>query len=89
METDKEDNWSTELLILRDKFTCNAKKEIEEIKKMHSAELIRLRDDHACIVARMCEQHQKEIANLKTQNSNNNQEVSCVESPENNVMEER
>ncbi|XP_025266921.1 pericentrin isoform X3 [Camponotus floridanus] len=89
VEADKEDNWPTELLELRDKFTCNAKKEIEEIKKMHNAELIRLRDEHACSVARMCEQYQKEIANLKTQNSSNNQEVGCVESLENNIMEER
>lgn len=89
VEADKEDNWPTELLELRDKFTCNAKKEIEEIKKMHNAELIRLRDEHACSVARMCDQYQKEIASLKTQNSSNNQEVGCVESLENNIMEER
>ncbi|CAL1686349.1 unnamed protein product [Lasius platythorax] len=89
VEGDKEDNWPTELLELRDKFTRNAKQEIQEIKEMHSAELTRLRDEHDCIVARMLEQHRKEIAILKTQNPDNNQEVGCVGSLENNIMEER
>lgn len=88
VEADKEDNWPTELLELRDKFTCNAKQEIQEIKKMHSAELTHLRDEHDCIVARMCEQHQREIAILKTQNPGNNQEVGYVGSSD-NIMEER
>ncbi|XP_050446961.1 A-kinase anchor protein 9-like isoform X3 [Cataglyphis hispanica] len=86
VEADKEDNWPIELLELRDKFTCNAKQEIQEIKKIHSAELTRLRDEHDCIVAQMCEQHQKEIGILKTQNPGNNQED--IGSSD-NIMEER
>ncbi|KAL6435525.1 hypothetical protein ACFW04_005475 [Cataglyphis niger] len=87
VEADKEDNWPIELLELRDKFTCNAKQEIQEIKKIHSAELTRLRDEHDCIVAQMCEQHQKEIDILKTQNPGNNQEDYIGSSD--NIMEER
>ncbi|XP_029163960.1 A-kinase anchor protein 9-like isoform X2 [Nylanderia fulva] len=89
VEADKEDNWPIELLELRDKFTSNAKQEIQEIKEMHSTELTRLRDEHDCMLARMLEQHRKEIAILKTQNPDNNQEVGCVGSLENNIMEER
>ncbi|XP_072759638.1 uncharacterized protein [Anoplolepis gracilipes] len=89
VEADKEDNLPTELLELRDKFTSNAKREIQEIKKMQSAELTRLREEHDCIVARMREQHQKEIAILKIQNSDNNQEVDRFGSSESNIMEER
>jgi len=85
VEADKEDNWPAELLELRDKFTCNAKQEIQELKKMHDAELARLKNEHSCIVTRMLEQHQKEITNLKT---NDKQEISCIGASE-NIMEER
>lgn len=87
MESDKEANWPAELLELRDKFTCNAKQEIQELKKMHGAELARLKDEHSDIVARMLEQHQKEIVILKT-NMNDKQEISCVGVSE-NIMKER
>lgn len=87
VETDKEDNWPAELLELRDKFTCNAKKEIQELKKMHGVELARLKDEHSCIVAQMLEQHQKEIANLK--NIDDKREISRVGVSSKNIMEER
>lgn len=51
---------------------------------MHSAELARLKDEHSCILTRMLEQHQKEIAILKM-NTNDNQEVATSE----NIMKER
>ncbi|XP_067211849.1 golgin subfamily A member 4-like isoform X3 [Linepithema humile] len=91
VEGDKEDNWPAELLELRDKFTCNAKQEIQELRKMHSAELACLKDEHDCLMTQMREQHQKEIAVLKTntQNGDNKQEVSSVRSSENSIMEER
>ncbi|XP_011862266.1 PREDICTED: A-kinase anchor protein 9-like isoform X2 [Vollenhovia emeryi] len=85
VEADKEDSWPTELLELRDKFTCNAKQEIQELKKMHCAELARLKDEHGCTVTRMLEQHQREIAILKTDNK---PEVSCVRASE-NITKER
>jgi len=87
VETDKEDNWPIELLELRDKFTSNAKQEIQELKKIHTTELSRLKDEHSCIITRMLEQHQKEITSLKT-NTGDKQEISRVEALE-NIMEER
>ncbi|XP_018057884.1 PREDICTED: A-kinase anchor protein 9-like isoform X3 [Atta colombica] len=87
VETDKEDNWPIELLELRDKFTSNAKQEIQELKKIHATELSRLKDEHSCIITRMLEQHQKEIISLKT-NTGDKQEISRVEALE-NIMEER
>ncbi|XP_071554140.1 uncharacterized protein [Temnothorax nylanderi] len=87
VEADKETNWPAELLELRDKFTCNAKQEIEELKKIHSAELAHLKDEHSCIVTRMLEQHEKEIASFKS-NIVDNREVSCVGASE-NIMKER
>lgn len=85
MEADKEDNWPTELLELRDKFMCNAKQEIQELKKIHGAELVRLKNEHSCVITRMHEQHQKEIVILKTKDK---QEISSVGAPE-NIMKER
>ncbi|XP_018308232.1 A-kinase anchor protein 9 isoform X3 [Mycetomoellerius zeteki] len=87
VETDKEDNWPAELLELRDKFTSNAKQEIQELKKVHATELVRLKDEQSCIVTRMFEQHQKEITSLKT-NTDDKQEISRVGTLE-NIMEER
>ncbi|KAG5347491.1 PCNT protein, partial [Acromyrmex charruanus] len=86
VETDKEDNWPVELLELRDKFTSNAKQEIQELKKIHATELVRLKDEHSCTVTRMLEQHQKEITSLKM-NTGDKQEIS-VGALE-NIMEER
>jgi len=87
VETDKEDNWPIELLELRDKFTSNAKQEIQELKKIHATELGRLKDEHSCIVTRLLEQHQKEITNLKT-NTGDKQEINRAGALE-NIMEER
>ncbi|XP_012524431.1 A-kinase anchor protein 9 isoform X3 [Monomorium pharaonis] len=87
VEADKEDNWPTELLELRDKFTCNAKKEIQELKKTHGAELARLKDEYNCVIAQMLEQHQKEIAKLK--NTDDKREVGLVGVSSKNIMEER
>ncbi|XP_011334702.2 GRIP and coiled-coil domain-containing protein 2 isoform X2 [Ooceraea biroi] len=91
VEADKEDNWPAELLELRDKFTSNAKQEIQELKKMHNAELARLKDEHDCIVARMLEQHQKEIATVQgnTSHMDNNQEIDYIGALESNITEER
>ncbi|XP_018368606.1 PREDICTED: A-kinase anchor protein 9-like isoform X3 [Trachymyrmex cornetzi] len=89
VETDKEDNWPVELLELRDKFTSNAKQEMQELKKIHATELVRLKDEHSCIVTRMLEQHQKEITSLKTNTiTGDKQEISCVGALE-NIIEER
>ncbi|XP_077272037.1 uncharacterized protein LOC143902746 isoform X1 [Temnothorax americanus] len=87
VEADKETNWPAELLELRDKFTSNAKQEIEELKEIHSAELAHLKDEHSCIVTRILEQHEKEIASFKS-NIVDNREVSCVGVPD-NIMKER
>lgn len=87
VEADKEDNWPAELLELRDKFTCNAQKEIQELKKMHGVELARLKDEHNCIVTQMLEQHQKEIVNVK--HTDDKGEISRVGVPSKNILEER
>lgn len=87
----EEDDWPTELLELRDKFTRNVKLEIQELKKTHNAELARLKDEHDSVVARMIEQHQKEIDLLKTntQTADKTQVAVHVGSSENSIAEER
>jgi len=87
LEADKEDDWPAELLELRNKFTCNAKQEIQELKKMHSIELARLKDEHDCVLTQMHEQLQKEIAILQTNAQNDNKQE--VRSSENSITEER
>ncbi|XP_032673747.1 A-kinase anchor protein 9-like isoform X3 [Odontomachus brunneus] len=88
VEEDKEDDWPPELLELRDKFTRNAKHEIQELKKTHSMELSRLKNEHDSVIARMLER-QKEINLLKTQNADKIQETIYVGSSENSITEER
>lgn len=88
MEEDKEDDWPPELLQLRNKFTRNAKHEIQELKKTHSMELARLKDEHDSVIARILER-QKEINLLKTQNADKIQETIYVGSSENSITEER
>lgn len=85
MFTDQEDNWPTELLELRDKFTSNIKQEILELKRTHEIELACLKDEHSIIITRMLEQHQKEIATLKT-NTNDKQDISRASE---NITKER
>ncbi|XP_020284219.1 A-kinase anchor protein 9-like isoform X3 [Pseudomyrmex gracilis] len=91
LESDKEENWPLELLELRDKFTSNAKQEIQELKKMHCAELARLKDEHNSVVAQIFEQHKKEINNLKTniENVDNKQETNYVRSSDKSIVVER
>lgn len=91
MESDKEENWPFELLELRDKFTSNAKQEIQELKKLHCAELARLKDEHNSVVARIFEQHKKEINILKTnvENVDNKQKTNYVRSSDNSIVVER
>lgn len=91
VEADKEDCWPAELLELRDKFTCNAKQEIQELKKAHNAELIRLRNDHDSILTKMLEQHEKEtdILKTKTKNGDEKEEVIYDKSLESSLIEER
>ncbi|KAL0122153.1 hypothetical protein PUN28_007126 [Cardiocondyla obscurior] len=86
VEGDKEDSWPAELLELRDKFTCNAKQEIQELKKIHSVELARLKDEHSCIMTKMLEEHQKEIDMLNTKGK---QEVNYVGDMSENIIKER
>lgn len=90
MESDKEDNWPPELLELRDKFTCNAKQEILELKKSHNAELIRIKNEHDCTVAKIFEQHQKKLNTIKinSQDTNQKQEADVISS-EDSIIEER
>lgn len=91
VEADKEDSWPTELLVLRDKFTSNAKQEIQELKKMHHAELVRLKDEHDCVVTRMLEQHQKEMATIKANipNAESNQLIDYTGASESSITAER
>lgn len=64
VESDMEDNWPTELLELRNKFTNNAKRETEELRSIHAAELKQLRDEHSRNVSRIIERHQEEVRKI-------------------------
>ncbi|XP_043270421.1 A-kinase anchor protein 9 isoform X2 [Venturia canescens] len=71
VESDMEDNWPTELLELRNKFTNNAKRETEQLKLTHAAELKQLRDEHSRNVSRMVERHQEEVRRIMEERSIN------------------
>ena len=61
-----EDNWPPELLDIRNKFTNNAKREIEELKSLHADELKQLKDEHSRSVSRIIERHQQEMNKITT-----------------------
>ncbi|XP_043259334.1 A-kinase anchor protein 9-like isoform X1 [Colletes gigas] len=65
VESDAEDNWSSELLELRDKLTNNAKREMQLLKETHTAELCRLKEEHSRNVARMIDRHQEELNKIR------------------------
>ncbi|XP_043495852.1 A-kinase anchor protein 9-like isoform X7 [Polistes fuscatus] len=65
VETDTEDNWPSELLILRDKLTNNAKQQIQELKGNHAAEVLRLKEQYSFNLAQLIEKHKEEINKIK------------------------
>ncbi|KAL2713201.1 golgin subfamily A member 4-like isoform X1 [Vespula squamosa] len=65
VETDGEDNWPSELIILRDKLTNNAKQQIQELKENHAAEMLRLKDQYSINLAQLIENHKEEIHKIK------------------------
>ncbi|XP_076180017.1 uncharacterized protein LOC143153085 [Ptiloglossa arizonensis] len=66
VESDVEDNWSSELLELRDKLTNNAKHEMQLLKDEHAIEVHRLKEEHSRKVTRMIERHQVELNKFRT-----------------------
>lgn len=48
-ESDEED-WPSELLQLRDRFTEKYEKEIQELKKQHHNEIEKLKDEHSRVL---------------------------------------
>ncbi|XP_015171132.1 PREDICTED: golgin subfamily A member 4-like isoform X2 [Polistes dominula] len=67
VETDTEDNWPSELLILRDKLTNNAKQQIQELKEIHATEVLRLKEQYSSNLAQLIEKHKEEINKIKGQ----------------------
>nr|XP_012135582.1 PREDICTED: A-kinase anchor protein 9-like isoform X3 [Megachile rotundata] len=67
VDSDSEDNWSPELLKLRDKLTNNAKREVQQLKDAHAAEVQRLKEEHSRNLARMIDRHQEELHKVKSE----------------------
>ncbi|KAI4487627.1 hypothetical protein M0802_011983 [Mischocyttarus mexicanus] len=65
VETDAEDNWPSELLLLRDKLTNNAKQQIQELKGNYAAEVFRLKEQYSFNLAQLIENHKEEINKIK------------------------
>ncbi|XP_044008383.1 cytadherence high molecular weight protein 2-like isoform X1 [Aphidius gifuensis] len=72
VESDSEENWPTELLQLRNKFTSDAKREMEKLKEIHRSEISHIKEEHLRGVSRIIERHNDEIKKLKDNNNNNN-----------------
>ncbi|KAF7399657.1 hypothetical protein HZH68_008249 [Vespula germanica] len=65
VENDGEDNWPSELIILRDKLTNNAKQQIQELKENHAVEVLRLKEQYSLNLAQLIENHKEEIHKIK------------------------
>ncbi|XP_046436296.1 nuclear mitotic apparatus protein 1-like isoform X3 [Neodiprion fabricii] len=64
-ETDAQQSWPAELLELRDKFTDGSKREIQELKEQHIAELARLKEEHTRLLNRTIERHEDELTKIR------------------------
>ncbi|XP_046753841.1 centromere-associated protein E-like isoform X2 [Diprion similis] len=64
-ESDAQQSWPAELLELRDKFTDGSKREIQELKEQHTAELARLKEEHTRLLTRTIERHEDELTKIK------------------------
>ncbi|KAK0179009.1 hypothetical protein PV327_007836 [Microctonus hyperodae] len=76
VETDNEDDWPPELLELRNKFTNNAKREMEKLKSDHASQIAQLKDDYSRNLSRTIERYQEEINKLSSEITVNNQNIS-------------
>ncbi|XP_051157468.1 pericentrin-like isoform X3 [Leptopilina boulardi] len=95
IDADVEENWPLELLELRNKFTSNAKREIQELKDKHDLELKRLKEEHNSnlnIANRSLKRYEEEMKKIKEQynqaiqSSNSEGEKSSLR---NNLLNER
>ncbi|XP_011314815.1 A-kinase anchor protein 9 isoform X3 [Fopius arisanus] len=68
VEGDTEDNWPPELLQLRNKFTMNARREMEKLKESHEEEMTRLKEDYS----KALESYESQL-NVLTQGRQNHQ----------------
>ncbi|XP_054003067.1 pericentrin-like isoform X3 [Hylaeus anthracinus] len=92
VESDTEDNWSPELLELRDKLTNNAKHEMQQLKEAHAEEIHRLVEEHSRSVARMIDRHQEELNRIKsdgTPNYDEKQDSNKILPVDYKILEER
>ncbi|KAK0086003.1 hypothetical protein PV325_004077 [Microctonus aethiopoides] len=76
VETDSEENWPPELLELRNKFTNNAKREMEKLRSDHLLQIAQLKDDYSRNLSRTIERYQEEINKLSSEITANNQNIS-------------
>ncbi|KAK2581852.1 hypothetical protein KPH14_002317 [Odynerus spinipes] len=67
VETDDDDNWPSELLVLRDKLTNNAKQQIQELKELHAAEIFRLKEEYSHNLAQLTQNHREEINKIQAE----------------------
>lgn len=76
VESESDENWPTELLELRNKFTSNTKREIQALKERHVQEIKRLKEESNQIINSLHD----EIKRIKAETH---------ESLQNNLIKER
>ncbi|XP_044599405.1 centromere-associated protein E-like isoform X3 [Cotesia glomerata] len=79
-ESSSEENWPPELLELRNKFTNNAKRDIEKLKEDHLREINQLKEEHSRNLSKTIERYQEEVNKLSSEIKacNQNKHVSLV-----------
>ncbi|XP_066586159.1 uncharacterized protein [Prorops nasuta] len=64
-----EEEMSSELLELRDKFTSNTRRDMEKMKELHSLEIVKIKEEAARNMVKLNENYQKELENIRLENN--------------------
>ncbi|XP_074102981.1 uncharacterized protein LOC141530035 isoform X4 [Cotesia typhae] len=87
-ESYSEENWPPELLELRNKFTNNAKRDIEKLKEDHLREINQLKEEHSRNLSKTIERYQEEVNKLSIEIKacNQNKHVSLVNNDDESIQ---
>lgn len=87
-ESYTEENWPPELLELRNKFTNNARRDIEKLKEDHLHEINQLKEEHSRNLTKTIERYQEEVNKLiiEIEAHNQNKHINLTGSNDDSVQ---
>ncbi|XP_057326171.1 pericentrin-like isoform X3 [Microplitis mediator] len=87
-ESYTEENWPPELLELRNKFTNNARRDIEKLREDHLHEINQLKEEHSRNLSKTIERYQEEVNKLiiEIEAHNKNKRINLTDSNDDSVQ---